>query len=198
MRLVVGLGNPGSKYRNNRHNTGFLLLDRYAESQNLSFKKKTKYDFLKISDLIFIKPSTYMNRSGSAVTSILTGHRIEDILVIVDDINLPLGEVRLRQQGGFGGHNGLKSIGSALGTDNFKRLRIGVNDPSGKDQSDYVLSDFSKAEIKILEIVFEFSEILLEEYVKNDFDHMVEKYSILKKSYSEKIQDSQDHDTSSK
>jgi len=197
MRLVVGLGNPGSKYRNNRHNTGFLLLDRFAEKHKLSFKKKIKYDFLRSSQIIFIKPSTYMNRSGSAVTSILTRNRIEDILVIVDDINLPLGEIRLRHQGGYGGHNGLKSIGSALGTDNFKRMRIGVNDPSGKDLSDYVLSDFSKKESSILEIVFEFAESLLEEYIEYDFDRMVGKYSKLKKSYSEKIQDSQDQDTNS-
>ncbi|MDO9578036.1 MAG: aminoacyl-tRNA hydrolase [Candidatus Cloacimonadales bacterium] len=197
MRLVVGLGNPGAKYRNNRHNTGFLLLDRYTEKHNLSFHKKLKYDFLKLTEIIFIKPGTFMNRSGSAVTSVLTGNRLEDILVIVDDINLPLGEIRLRNQGGFGGHNGLKSIGSALGTDNFKRLRIGINDPSGKDLADYVLSDFSKHETEILEIVFEFAEILLEEYVEYDFDHMVEKYSKFKKSYSEKIQDSQDHDTNS-
>jgi len=197
MRLVVGLGNPGSKYRNNRHNTGFLVLDRFADNHDLSFKKKNKYDFLKSSEIIFIKPSTYMNRSGAAVTSILTGHRIDDILVIVDDINLPLGEIRLRHQGGYGGHNGLKSIGSTLGTDNFKRMRIGVNDPSGKNLSDYVLSDFSKDETRMLGIVFEFAELLLDEYVKYDFDQMVGKYSKLKKSYSEKIQDSQDQDTNS-
>jgi len=197
MRLVVGLGNPGSKYRNNRHNTGFLVLDRFADNHDLSFKKKNKYDFLKSSEIIFIKPSTYMNRSGAAVTSILTGNRIDDILVIVDDINLPLGEIRLRHQGGYGGHNGLKSIGSTLGTDNFKRMRIGVNDPSGKNLSDYVLSDFSKDETRILGIVFEFAELLLDEYVKYDFDQMVGKYSKLKKSYSEKIQDSQDQDTNS-
>lgn len=197
MRLVVGLGNPGSKYRNNRHNTGFLLLDRFAEKHNLRFRKKPKYEYLKADEVIFIKPETYMNRSGSAVTSILTENRLEDILVIVDDINLPLGEIRLRQQGGFGGHNGLKSIGSALGTDNFKRMRIGINDPAGNNLSDYVLSDFSKKESQILEIVFEFAEILLEEYLNFDFDHMIEKYSRTKKSYSEKIQDSQDQDTNS-
>lgn len=197
MRLIVGLGNPGSKYRNNRHNTGYLLLDRYAGKHDLKFRRKIKYDFLKSGEIIFIKPVTYMNRSGAAVTSVLTGERLEDILVITDDINLPLGEIRLRRQGGFGGHNGLKSIGSALGTDNFKRMRIGVNDPSGNNLSDYVLSDFSEQESMILRIVFEFADILLEEYVNQDFDHMVEKYSKLKKSYSERIQSSQDQDTNS-
>jgi PTH1 family peptidyl-tRNA hydrolase len=195
MRLIVGLGNPGSKYKYNRHNTGFLILDRYCEKFQLSFKRKLKYEFLKTDEMIFLKPGTYMNRSGTAVTSILTKYRIEDILVIVDDINLPLGEIRLRRQGGFGGHNGLKSIGSALGTDNFKRMRIGVNDASGQNLSDYVLSDFDKEEAKILNIIFDFAEELLEEYIDYDFDQMVEKYSKLKKSYSEKIQNSQDQDT---
>lgn len=170
-------------------------MDRYCEKFQLSFKRKLKYEFLKTDEMIFLKPGTYMNRSGTAVTSILTKYRIEDILVIVDDINLPLGEIRLRRQGGFGGHNGLKSIGSALGTDNFKRMRIGVNDASGQNLSDYVLSDFDKEEAKILNIIFDFAEELLEEYIDYDFDQMVEKYSKLKKSYSEKIQNSQDQDT---
>ena len=195
MRLIVGLGNPGAKYRSNRHNVGFMLLDQIADIRSLSFKKKIKYDYTKFADLIIIKPKTYMNRSGNAVTSVLTGNKIEDILVIVDDINIPLGEIRLRKAGGFGGHNGLKSIGSALGTDNFKRLRIGVGTPAEKDLADFVLSDFSKSDLLELEKIFDLSKELIEEYVENDFDRMVEKYSRLKKSYSEKIQNSQDQNS---
>ena len=195
MRLIVGLGNPGAKYRSNRHNVGFMLLDQIADIRSLSFKKKIKYYYTKFADLILIKPKTYMNRSGNAVTSVLTGNKIEDILVIVDDINIPLGEIRLRKAGGFGGHNGLKSIGSALGTDNFKRLRIGVGAPAEKDLADFVLSDFSKSDLLELEKIFYLSKELIEEYVENDFDRIVEKYSRLKKSYSEKIQNSQDRNS---
>ncbi len=192
MKLVVGLGNPGKKYKDNRHNVGFLLLDRIAKKNDLLFKKKINYDFAKLNSSIFIKPKTYMNRSGVAVTSILAKHKLDDILVVVDDINLPLGEIRLRSEGGYGGHNGLKSIGNSLGSNEFKRLRIGVGYPNKKDLSEYVLSDFSREENDILKIVLELTEILIEEYINHDFDRMVEKYSVLKKSYSEKLYKSQD------
>ncbi|MCK4653293.1 MAG: aminoacyl-tRNA hydrolase [Candidatus Cloacimonetes bacterium] len=192
MRLVVGLGNPGEKYYNNKHNVGFLLLDQYAENKGFKFKKKLKYFFAILDEIIFIKPRTYMNRSGAAVTSIITKYHIDDILVIVDDINLPLGEIRLRREGGSGGHNGIASIVDALGTDKFQRFRIGVGIAVYEGLSDYVLSDFSKDEKEILHKVFGFSENLLEKYVKFDFDHMVDQYSKLKISYSEKITNSQD------
>jgi len=192
MRLIVGLGNPGNSYKDNRHNLGFLVVDRFARSQDVNFKHKSKYDYLKLQDLIIIKPKTFMNRSGAAVTSVLMTSRVDDILVIVDDIYLPVGEIRLRQHGGFGGHNGLKSIGEALGTDNFKRMRIGVGSPDQDNLSDFVLSDFSKQENEIMQIVIDFAEDLLKEYINKDFDQMVVLYSKLKQSYSEKIQDSQD------
>ncbi|MCD4796835.1 MAG: aminoacyl-tRNA hydrolase [Candidatus Cloacimonetes bacterium] len=192
MKLVVGLGNPGKKYKDNRHNIGFLLLDRIAKKNALLFKKRINYDFAKLNNSIFIKPKTYMNRSGIAVTSILAKHKLDDIIVVVDDINLPLGEIRLRCDGGYGGHNGLKSIGNSLGSDEFKRLRIGVGYADEKELSEYVLSDFSGEENEILKIVLELSEILIEEYINYDFDRMVDKYSVLKKSYSEKLDKSQD------
>lgn len=192
MRLVVGLGNPGKNYRKNRHNIGFLVLENYCRKNDLIFKKRLKLEYLKIKDTIFIKPKTYMNRSGDAVTSILTKHKIDEIMVIVDDINLPLGEIRFRHEGGSGGHNGLKSIMNSLGTDQFKRFRIGVGSPSGKILTDYVLSDFSGDESTILKEVFSFSNELLNEYLENDFDNVLNYFSKCKKSYSEKIVSSQD------
>ena len=192
MKLVVGLGNPGIEYKFNRHNAGFLFLDKYTAKRDIKFKKKIKYDIAIADEIIFIKPKTYMNRSGNAVTSIITKHRVDNIMVIVDDINLPLGEIRFRKEGGYGGHNGLKSIGAALGTDKFNRFRIGVGAPETGELSEYVLSDFSSQEEEILDVVFEFCEILLEDYLSNDFDRMIEKYSKLKISYSEKIKNSQD------
>lgn len=192
MRLVVGLGNPGEKYCNNKHNVGFLLLDQFAKNRTFKFKKKLKYYYAILDDIIFIKPRTYMNRSGTVVTSIITKYHPDDILVIVDDINLPLGEIRLRREGGSGGHNGIASIVDALGTDKFERFRIGVGIAVYEGLSDYVLSDFSKEEKETLYKVFEFSENLLEKYIKFDFDRMVDQYSKLKISYSEKITNSQD------
>ena len=192
MKLVVGLGNPGAEYKFNRHNAGFLLLDKYATEKKIKFKKKFKYDLAIADEIIFIKPKTYMNRSGNAVASIITKYCIDEVMVIVDDINLSLGEIRFRKEGGYGGHNGLKSIGAALGTDEFNRFRIGVGAPETGEISEYVLSDFSPQEEKILYIVFDLCEILLEDYISNGFDRMVEKYSKLKISYSEKIKISQD------
>ena len=192
MRLVVGLGNPGKKYKSNRHNIGFAFLDSYFNAKNLKFKKRIKYDYLILDNVIFIKPKTYMNRSGEAVTSILTKYRIDEILVIVDDIHLPIGEIRIRKSGGNGGHNGLRSIVSTLGSTEFGRIRIGVGSPEEKDLSNYVLSDFSKEEILTLNNVFEMLNILLENYQNNDFDQLINEYSKYKKSYSEKILKSQD------
>jgi len=192
MRLILGLGNPGDKYKTNRHNLGFMLLDEFCGKLNLEFKKHKNYFLARENDILFVKPRTYMNRSGVAVTSILTGNRIEDILVILDDINLPLGEIRLRQGGGYGGHNGLKSIGEALGTDNFKRLRIGINPPQQEDLSDYVLSDFDHQEMKVLNIALDFSRSLLGKYIESDFDQVLDYYSKNKKSYSEKVAETQD------
>lgn len=192
MRLVVGLGNPGKKYKYNRHNIGFAVLDSYIKKLDLKFKRRTKYDYLMSDDVLFIKPKIYMNRSGDAVTSVLTKYRIDEILVIVDDIHLPIGEIRIRKDGGNGGHNGLKSIVDALGSSEFGRIRIGVGSPFEKDLSNYVLSDFSKKEVSKLNVVFDLLNILLEDYRNSDYNQMINKYSKYKKSYSEKILDSQD------
>ena len=187
MRLIIGLGNPGKKYRNNRHNIGFHVIENYVISKGFTFRKKLLFDFAKDNNVLYVKPKTYMNNSGNAVTSILTRFKVDDILVIVDDIYLPLGEIRIRQDGGFGGHNGLESIAEAMGTDKFKRLRIGVGSPENEILSNYVLSDFSKCEQEILKIILEFTKTLLIEFIKGDFKDLLDTYSKLRKSYSEKI-----------
>ena len=187
MRLIAGLGNPGKRYRKNRHNIGFMILDNYVVNRGLTFKKKLKYHFVWDDDVILIKPRTYMNNSGKAVQSVLSKNRCEDILVIVDDINLPLGEMRFRRNGSSGGHNGLKSIASTIGSDNFKRFRVGVGAPQEEILAEYVLSDFSEKEKRILAEILDFSAILLEYYIKENFEGLLDHYSRLKKSYSEKI-----------
>ncbi len=189
MQLIVGLGNPGSGYNLNRHNVGFLILESLAKDLGYKFKKKKHYDYFVHQNAIFIKPRTYMNNSGIAVTSVLTGNRIDDILVIVDDIHLPVGQIRIRNSGGFGGHNGLKSIGSALGSNEFKRMRIGVGGPGDKELRDFVLSDINMDERDVFEFCFSFGKELLRIYMESEFNEVLNYYSRNKNSYSEKIEE---------
>lgn len=156
MRLIVGLGNPGLRYKNTRHNVGFLVIEELAREIGLKFKKKqfkglVGEGWANLEKIILLKPLTYMNLSGLSIASLIKKHSIsaQQLLVICDDINLKLGTLRLRDSGSAGGHNGLKSIIQEVGTNNFARLRIGI----GKDRknsflSDFVLQPFSKLEKK--------------------------------------------------
>ncbi len=191
MKLVVGLGNPGKEYENTRHNIGFYFLDKFAKEKDLKFKKERKYFLATYKNLFLIKPTTYMNLSGIAVTSFKTKYGFDDILVLVDDVNLPLSLVRIRESGGDGGHNGLKSISEALGTNQYKRIRIGVGN-SNKDLVSYVLSKFSDEEIKELEKIVPFVTELLDIYSEKDFKEVLDFNSkhnpILKNSLESKDQ----------
>ncbi len=148
--LIVGLGNIGDEYRNTRHNIGFMILDALAEASNISFSTERYGDVarmrLKNKQLVLLKPSTYMNLSGNAVRywkekeGIATDH----ILVLVDDIALPFGAIRLKPSGSDAGHNGLKNIAQMLGTQAYPRLRFGIgNDYARGCQVDYVLGNFT-------------------------------------------------------
>lgn len=156
--LVVGLGNIGSEYSNTRHNVGFMVLDALARASNISFSD-TRYGAtaeLRHKGRIFtlLKPSTYMNLSGKAVNYWLKKLKvpIENLLVVVDDIALPLGKIRIRAKGSDGGHNGLKNIDLCLETNAYARLRFGVgNDFRPGAQVDYVLSEFSHEELNCIE-----------------------------------------------
>ena len=155
--LIAGLGNIGSEYANTRHNIGFMILDAFAEASNISFKSDRLASVAQAKhkgrNLILIKPSTYMNLSGKAINYWLQQEKItvENMLVMTDDIALPLGTIRIRSKGGAGGHNGLTSIIETLGTQEFARLRfgIGADFPKGS-QSDYVLGEWTLEEKKIL------------------------------------------------
>ena len=163
MKLIVGLGNPGREYRNHRHNIGFLSIDDIAAHLDIEIRKRkfnARYALYKYKGqhVIFLKPLTFMNLSGEAVKRFVTFFNLsfDNVLVIVDDVHLPFGKIRIRKQGSAGGHNGIQSIIDALGTNQFVRLRIGVDKPKqdGPLQS-YVLSNFSYAEKKELPAVFE-------------------------------------------
>jgi PTH1 family peptidyl-tRNA hydrolase len=156
--LIVGLGNPGRQYRKNRHNIGFLMVDRLAERLDVSFSRLeakalvTKADYQGLR-LVLAKPQTYMNLSGQAVASLVKFYKIplENLLVAYDDVDLPFGSLRLRPTGGSAGQKGMSSIIERLGTQDFPRLRLGVGRPPGRmDAADYVLQDFSSSEEPVL------------------------------------------------
>ena len=162
-KLVVGLGNPGKEHAGTRHNIGFAALDRLAEKLDCSFRSKWRFS-AKIAEatagdagkVVLAKPQTYMNRSGSAVNAVMNWLKIEpaQLLVVVDDADLPLGQVRLRASGGSGGHNGLRSIIESLGgNEEFARLRVGIGRaaPLGTDITGHVLGRFAPQEREVAE-----------------------------------------------
>ncbi|MGN1218886.1 MAG: aminoacyl-tRNA hydrolase [Phocaeicola sp.] len=155
--LIVGLGNIGDEYRNTRHNIGFMVLDALAKASNIVFSDK-RYGAvanmsLKGKQLLLLKPSTYMNLSGNAVRYWMQQEKIplENVLIIVDDLALPIGTLRLKGKGSDAGHNGLKHIAATLGTQNYSRLRFGIgNDFPKGGQIDFVLGEFDNEAKKIL------------------------------------------------
>lgn len=155
--LIVGLGNIGPEYRGTRHNIGFRVLDAFAEASNISFSTARYGDVgsgrIKNQQVVLLKPSTYMNLSGSAVRywKEKEGIDLDHLLVVVDDIALPFGTIRLRPQGADGGHNGLKNIAEMLGTQAFQRLRFGIgNDFPRGCQIDYVLGHFTPEQLALM------------------------------------------------
>jgi PTH1 family peptidyl-tRNA hydrolase len=155
LKVIVGLGNPGSKYTETRHNAGFWFIEEVARQYSATFRSEKKFhgEVAKVSieskDIWLLKPDTFMNRSGLATQSLLSFYRInaEQLLVAHDEIDLPPGTAKLKIGGGHGGHNGLRDIISQLGSKEFHRLRIGVGHPGSKDQVvDYVLHTASRAD----------------------------------------------------
>lgn len=156
MKLIVGLGNPGKQYENTRHNIGFKVIDQLCKHLDVSLNKE-KFQGVYCLErfngekFILLKPLTYMNLSGQSVQAIMNYYNIDtnNLLVIYDDLDLPVGRIRLRQKGSAGGHNGMRSIISQIGTEQFNRIRIGIDRPqkSGMSISNYVLSNFTKEEL---------------------------------------------------
>ena len=162
--LVVGLGNPGQKYANTRHNTGFLTVDLLAEKAGVKLNKvkfKSAYNILHFAGCkcLVMKPQTYMNLSGEAVREAVQFYKVpaDHVLVIYDDVSLPVGKLRVRPTGSAGGHNGIKNIIAHLGTQDFPRVKIGTGAPAGggADMIDWVIGEPSKAEKKVLLESFE-------------------------------------------
>lgn len=159
MKLIVGLGNPGEKYQKTRHNLGFMAIDRIIEKQATELRYDAKFDAfvatIRINGqkAILAKPQTFMNLSGQSVRKLVDYYKIDisDILIIVDDIALPQAKIRLREQGSHGGQNGLKNIISHLGTSNFKRIRIGIDQDKTMSLTNYVLGKLTKEEMNLFD-----------------------------------------------
>ncbi|MCS7054773.1 MAG: aminoacyl-tRNA hydrolase [Thermoflexales bacterium] len=158
-RIIVGLGNPGKQYAHNRHNAGFMAVDRLADRHGLKFTRMMHKGIVALGEIegckvALVKPQTFMNLSGESVVPIVRFYKSEpsDLLVTYDELDLPLGQLRMRPKGGSGGHNGMKSIIARLGSEDFPRLRIGVGRPPGRrDPKDFLLDDFTPDEMAALD-----------------------------------------------
>lgn len=153
MLMIVGLGNPGQKYENTRHNVGFWVIDKIAQQLNIKVEKKQAQSLVQTAfwegkKILLVKPQTYMNLSGQAVQELINFYRdqIDDFIVIHDDLDLPVGQLRFKTGGGAGGHNGIKSISQHLNSQDFARLKVGIGRPGFQDVKDYVLTSFGGEE----------------------------------------------------
>jgi PTH1 family peptidyl-tRNA hydrolase len=164
MKLIVGLGNPGKEYAANRHNIGFLCLNYIAKSHRINLDKKQAKARIGTgtiagNEVVLARPQTYMNLSGISVSQLILKYKIalDDLIVVHDDLDLPLGKIRIRKGSGPAGHNGIKSIIASVGTQDFIRVRVGISRPQTEEDNklesivDYVLGDFSEEEMKIVD-----------------------------------------------
>jgi len=185
MKLIAGLGNPDTRHKNTRHNIGFEVIDEIARIHQAGFSSgKGKFLYAKIEHrgepIILLKPMTYMNLSGHAVIAALTFYKMNcrDLLVICDDLNIPLGSVRLRAKGSAGGQNGLKHIIECLGRNDFARLRVGIapDHPVGS-YSSFVLGKFNEGERKITDDVVPFAAKAALDFVENGIEHAMNMFN---------------------
>ena len=182
--LIVGLGNIGPDYEGTRHNIGFQMVDVFANSVNAEWQD-TRYGFVakcrvKNAELVLLKPSTFMNLSGNAVRYWLQAEKIpvENMLVLVDDLNLPFGTIRIRKQGSNGGHNGLGNIQSVLGTDAYARVRFGIgNEFTRGTQINYVLGEWTEEEQKALPEKLEVMKDIIPSFCLQGIDRTMNQYN---------------------
>lgn len=200
MRGIIGLGNPGLKYQLTRHNVGFLILDRFAEKHKLQFKP-SKYDFyysegsIGSSDFFLVKPTTYMNLSGIAVLDSIEhfNTRIDELLIIYDDLYTQFPQIRIRNKGGDGGHNGIKSIIYHLNTNEFARIKIGIGQPDPiNDLSNFVLDNFSEVELKKLDESFPLLMELIEHFIIGGYQQSLNHFSKKSKELKKELNNQQD------
>lgn len=184
IKLVVGLGNPGKEYEKTRHNMGFRVLDKVAEKLNISNWKQRDgalyFDtYVGFSKVLFLKPQEYINLSGDVMIKFVKFFDIDidDIFIVSDDLDIPIGTIKLKEKGSSGGHNGLKNIEKNLKTQNFKRIKIGISNDKTKDTKDYVLSKFSKEEELELKKVIDTASDAVLGSLEQPFTVMMNKYN---------------------
>ena len=184
MKLIVGLGNPGVEYENTRHNIGYMVLDSIVSYKMKSFDRvKFNAKFLEFNykdeKVIFVKPLSYMNLSGDVVSKFVNYYKISlnDILVIQDDLDMPLGKIKIIYDKNSGGHNGIKDIENKLGSKKFARLKIGIANDKSVDTKDYVLGKFSISELKILDDVLKKLVFFTDDFCDLSLDRLMNKYN---------------------
>ncbi|TDM07243.1 aminoacyl-tRNA hydrolase [Macrococcus lamae] len=186
MKCIVGLGNIGRKYENTRHNIGFMVVDELAKKHRLELDKQKSNGLHAIATIngekvLLIEPMTYMNASGEAVRPLLDYYKVDikDMIVLYDDLDMPPGRLRLRQKGSAGGHNGIRSLIQHLGTDEFKRIRIGIGRPSGRmSVPNFVLQRFSDDEMITMERVIDRTVDACEAFLTSErFENIMNQYN---------------------
>uniref|UniRef100_UPI003F693D14 aminoacyl-tRNA hydrolase n=1 Tax=Streptococcus pluranimalium TaxID=82348 RepID=UPI003F693D14 len=186
-KLIVGLGNPGSKFDQTRHNIGFMAVDTIVKELDLTFTEDKTFkayvtsDFINGEKVYFIKPTTFMNNSGIAVKALLTYYNIaiEDLIAIYDDLDMEVGKIRFRQKGSAGGHNGIKSIIAHIGTQEFDRIKIGIGRPqNGMTVINHVLGKFSPVEMIAIDNTLDKIDKAVNYYLENDdFEATMRRYN---------------------
>lgn len=185
MKIIAGLGNPGQKYDKTKHNTGFMTMDHYLDEKGLSLDKD-KFEGLwtkqKINgeDVILLEPQTYMNESGRSVSQVANFFKVDpkDILIIQDDMDMPIGKIRIRANGKSGGHNGIKSIIRDLGTEKFNRLKIGIRHPKNATVVSWVLTPFNDEQQKLMDDAFDTSVKIIDDFIAGrDSQYLMNKYN---------------------
>ncbi|HHW60337.1 MAG TPA: aminoacyl-tRNA hydrolase [Syntrophomonadaceae bacterium] len=184
MKIVVGLGNPGPNYKDTRHNVGFMVVEELArrhsvERQEQKFDAIIAHTHINQEKVLLIKPLTYMNLSGRAVQAVVRFFKadLDELMIIYDDMDLPVGTLRLRPQGGTGGHKGLMSIQQSLGTQDFPRLRIGIGRPHYHDPVDWVLSKFQREEKELITAAINQAADAIESWVNQGLDQAMNTYN---------------------
>jgi PTH1 family peptidyl-tRNA hydrolase len=185
VKLIVGLGNPGPRYARNRHNVGYQCLERVARRHDLQFgrmmfKAQIASGLVAGTRALLAKPLTFMNLSGQSVRPLLRWYRVAlpDLLVIYDDLDLPLGRIRLRQKGSSGGHKGMSSVIEQLGSDEFSRLRIGIGRPLYGEPPDYVLGDFTRDEAIAMEFAYDQAVSAVETFVTAGITQAMNRFNL--------------------
>lgn len=184
MKLIIGLGNPGREYESTRHNIGFMVLDNYLGNVTWQQKFNAQYTTSIINNekVYFIKPQTYMNLSGNSILEFVNFFKIEieDVLVIHDDLDLPIGKFRIKTNSSHGGHNGVKSIIERLGTNSFARLKIGISHNLDYDTKDYVLGHFTNEEKDILTNLYPTLTKIINSFINNNIEKVMNDYNGIK------------------